>query len=575
MKKEIELFINSTHDAIIAVDKEGIITLFNRASEKLTKINENYAIGKHVKDVIKTTRLPHVLETGVSELNKRQPLGDIEIITNRMPVFDEDGKIIGAIAVFRDVTDMTSLAEEITNLKEIKGTLEAIIDSTQDAISVVDKNGIGILINPAYTRITGLSEKEVIGKECTVDLAEGDSVHLKVLKTKEPVKSARIKTGTDRKDVIVDAAPIIVNGELIGSVAVIHDLSEIKKLTSDLYQAKSIIRKLEAKYTFDDIKGTDKKIRDAIEKAKLAANTPVTVILRGESGTGKELFAHAIHNDSSRRFSQFIRVNCAAINQSLIESELFGYEEGAFTGAIKGGKLGYFEMADGGTIFLDEIAEININTQAKLLRVLQEKEIIRVGASKPIPIDVRIITATNVNLEKAIEKGLFREDLYYRLNVLPIDIPSLREHSGDIDELVIAMIERYNQEYGRNVEEISKEAIGYLKRHHWPGNIRELENYIGRVMINIKLGEKVIDMKHLTMIKDINMKKSNKLVDKVESEDVGFDEKLNLDDVIMKTEKKYIEIILQKNNFSRIKTAKDLGISVRNLYYKIEKYSIK
>lgn len=575
MKREIELFINSTHDAIIAVDGEGIITLFNRASEKLTKINENYAIGKHVKDVIKTTRLPYVLKTGKSELNRRQQLGDIEIVTNRMPVFDKDGKIIGAIAVFRDVTDITSLAEEITNLKEIKGTLEAIIDSTQDAISVVDKNGIGILINPAYTKITGLTEKEVIGKECTVDLVEGDSVHLKVLKTKKPVKSARIKAGVLKKEVIVDAAPIIVNGELIGSVAVIHDLSEIKKLTSELYQAKSIIRKLEAKYTFDDIKGTDKKIRDAIEKAKLAANTPVTVILRGESGTGKELFAHAIHNDSGRRFSQFIRVNCAAINQSLIESELFGYEEGAFTGAVKGGKLGYFEMAEGGTIFLDEIAEININTQAKLLRVLQEKEIIRVGASKSIPIDVRIITATNINLEKAIEKGTFRKDLYYRLNVLPIDIPALRDHIGDIDELVDSMVEKYNQEYGRNVEQVSKAAIGYLKKHQWPGNIRELENYIGRVMINIKLGEKVIDVKHLTLIKDMNKKDKNNEANKVELEDERFDEKLILEEVIMKTEKKYIEIILQKNNFSRIKTAKDLGISVRNLYYKIEKYSIK
>jgi len=423
MKKEIEIILNSTHDAMIAVDGKGIITLFNKAAEKLTKLKAEGVIGRYVADVIETTRLPYILKTGKSELNRKQPLGDINIITNRMPVKDEKGNIIGAVAVFRDITEILELAEEITNLKEMQSMFRAIFNSTQDAISVVDQNGIGVLVNPAYTRLTGLAVKDVVGKYCTVDIAEGESIHLKVLRTKESVKGARLRVGPNKKVVIVDAAPIIVRGELKGSVAVIHDITEIKRLTAELDHAKQIIRKLEAKYTFEDIVGSHEKLVNAIEKAKIAAQTPATVILRGESGTGKELFAHAIHNASNRKYSQFVRVNCAAISENILESELFGYEEGAFTGAVKGGKVGLFERAHGGTIFLDEIGEIKMSTQAKLLRVLQEKEIVRVGGTKPISIDVRVIAATNLDLEKAVKEGKFREDLYYRLNVIPIKIP--------------------------------------------------------------------------------------------------------------------------------------------------------
>ncbi|MBN2259642.1 MAG: sigma-54-dependent transcriptional regulator [Clostridiales bacterium] len=575
MKREIELIINSTHDAMIAVDKEGVITLFNRAAEKLTKVSSEDAIGRAIEEVVETTRLPYILKSGESELNKRQPLGDIEIITNRMPVLNESGEVVGAIAVFRDITDIVTLAEEITDLREIRGMLEAIFDATQDAISVVDKNGVGVLINPAYTRITGFSTKDIIGKKCTVDLFEGESVHLKVIASGKPIKNARLLVGVKRKEVIVDAAPIIVNDELVGSVAVIHDLSEIKHLTRELDQAKRIIRNLEAKYTFEDIKGSDKKIKDAIEKAKLAANTPVTVIVRGESGTGKELIAHAIHNASNRRYSQFVRVNCAAISETLLESELFGYKEGAFTGALKGGKIGLFEMADGGTIFLDEIAEINLNTQAKLLRVLQEREIMRVGDTKPIPIDVRIITATNVDLEKAVEEGKFRKDLYYRLNVLPINMPALREHRGDIEELVDFMIKKYNQEYGRNVVKVSKEVINILKKYEWPGNIRELENYIGRAMINIKMGEKVIDGFHLPPILNSKNATDEEMISLSQMRYKDFDSELKLNKVIELTEKNFIEKVLRKNQFNRTEAAKSLGISLRSLYYKIEKYNIK
>jgi PAS domain S-box-containing protein len=572
LRRELEVILDSTHDGMIAVDKEGIITLFNKAAERITGIKSEYAIGKPVKDVVVNTRLIHILETGEFELNRQQDLGNIKIITNRMPVKDEEGNIIGAVAVFRDITEVIELAEQITDLKEVRGLLEAIIHSTQDAISVVDNRGIGVLVNPAYTKVTGLSEKDVIGKPATVDIAEGESIHLKVLATRMPVKNARLKVGPNRKEVIAEAAPIIVDGELRGSVGVLHDVSEIIKLTNELKEAKEIIRKLEAKYTFDDIVGNNDLILAAIEKAKKAASTPATVILRGESGTGKELFAHAIHNASDRKFGQFVRVNCAALSESLLESELFGYEEGAFTGAKKGGKKGLFEQANHGTIFLDEIGEVSLSTQVKLLRVLQEREVVRVGGTKPLGINVRIIAATNMDLEKAVREGRFREDLYYRLNVIPINIPPLRQRKDDIYILALNFIRKFNQEYGRSVIDISEKAVEALSRHDWPGNVRELENVIGRSIINMKNTENIIQVKHLPPIEaffeGINEKEDFKL-------DVEESNNMTLDEFISKAEKKFIIKALKQNKNNKTLTAKELGISIRNLYYKMEKYNIK
>lgn len=350
-REELEVILTSTNDAVMAINVRGQITLFNRAAERIIGLKKSEVLGVNVAKVIKTTRLPIILQTGEAELNQKQYIGNTTIITSRIPVKDEDEKIIGAVAVFRDISEMVDLTHQIYKLKEMQSLLEGIFHSTQDAISVCDENGLGVLINPAYTRVTGFSEKDIIGKPVTTDIAEGNSVHLQVLKTKEPVKNRRLKLGPQKKEALVHAAPIIVDGELKGSVGIIHDLTEIKKLTDELIAAKQIIRKLEAKYIFDDIIADDQKMLAALEKAKQAAVTPATVLLRGESGTGKELFAHAIHNLSQRRYNQFVRVNCAAISENLLESELFGYVEGAFTGAMKGGKRGLFEEAQGGTIF--------------------------------------------------------------------------------------------------------------------------------------------------------------------------------------------------------------------------------
>ncbi|MED0654064.1 sigma-54-dependent Fis family transcriptional regulator [Anoxybacillus geothermalis] len=561
------LIFHSSHDGMIVVDEYAYITDMNESAAQLLGVDKDEVIGRHILSVLPSSGLPRVLKTRQTEFHQEVELANgKKIIATRIPIIDDSGKLFGALAVFKDITELVALAEEITDLKEIRMMLEAIIHSSEEAISVVDENGNGILINPAYTRLTGLTEEDVIGKPATADIAEGESMHMQVLKTRRPVRGARMKVGPKNRDVIVNVAPIIVDGVLKGSVGVIHDVSEIQRLTAELNRARQIIRTLEAKYSFADIIGESEEMKVAIEQAKLAAKTPATILLRGESGTGKELFAHAIHNASDRKYNKFIRVNCAAIPETLLESELFGYEEGAFSGARRGGKRGLFEEANNGSIFLDEIGELSASTQAKLLRVLQEREIVRVGGTKPIPINVRVIAATNVNLEKAIAEGAFREDLYYRLNRMPIYIPPLRARKEDIPALCRHLIQKLNQDYGRNVEGVTDEAMVKLLAYDWPGNVRELENVLGRAMIFMKFHEVMIDISHLPPLSAPSAAPS------VRPETEG--EFRPLDEMLGRYEAQLLEEALRRHRGNKTAAARALGISVRNLYYKLEKYNI-
>lgn len=453
------------------------------------------------------------------------------------------------------------------NKMDYQGMLEAVFLATQDAISVVNEKGEHILVNPAYTKITGIDYNDVIGKNALFDIEEGDSLHMKVLLSKKPVENTKLKIRPSGKTVVAQAAPIIVNGVIKGSVAVLHDISGIKDLTDKLEEAEKRLRELTYKYRPEDIIGESNSIKEVKKLIEKAAKVPATILLRGESGTGKELFANSIHAQSSRYCNNFIRVNCAALSDSLLESELFGYEEGSFTGALKGGKKGLFEEADKGTIFLDEISEISLNTQAKLLRVLQEKEIMRVGSNKNIPIDVRIIAATNVDLVKSVKEGKFREDLFYRLSILPIHIPPLRERLEDIPLLTKSFIAKFNDEYGRNVVGISSEALNILMEHNWPGNVRELENTIGRSIIYMNINEKVINMVHLPHL--YANKNNNRDCVVFVNEEVTA-----LNDVLDKAESEYIKNVYMKYDKNKTHTAKVLGISLRSLYYKMEKHNI-
>lgn len=378
--------------------------------------------------------------------------------------------------------------ERLMEFKKIQGEFSAILSSMQEAIEVADINGTIKYVNPAFTRITGIPEEERIGKN--IFELSPDGALATVLKTGKMVFGQRTKVGGCKADVVSTSTPIIVDGKMEGGVVVFQHFSDMMNLMEELKKSTTIIENLTdklgqvttSKYTFSDIIGNSTEMKKCINLAKRSAQSDSTVLLLGESGTGKELFAHAIHASSIRRENPFIKVNCAAIPETLLESEFFGYAKGAFTGAVKS-KIGKFELAHGGTIFLDEIGDMSLLLQAKLLRVLQEMEFERVGGNQTIKVDVRVIAATNRNLRKLIREGKFREDLYYRLNVVEITIPPLRAHKEDLPALVNNLITKLNRKLGKNVKGLSKDAEEVLFSYDWPGNVRELENVIERVMV--------------------------------------------------------------------------------------------
>ncbi|MCF8029981.1 MAG: sigma 54-interacting transcriptional regulator [Desulfohalobiaceae bacterium] len=571
MSGELGLLFDTLPMGLVAVDHRGIIRIFNCEASRLLATPADQALGRSIREVVPNTRIPHVLQSRTRELNQRQIIEDTTILTSRLPILNAEAGLLGAVAVFQDNSEFLRLAEEVTNLRDTRSLLEAVINSTQDAISVVDENGTGIMINPAYTRLTGLSEDQVLNKPATVDIAEGESVHLKVLSQKKPVTGVSMKVGPHRRPVIVDGAPILVGNKLKGSVGVIHDLSEIYRLAEELEKAKRHIRSLETKYCFQDIVGSSPKIRETVEQARRAATTPATVLLQGDSGTGKELFAHAIH-EASGRPGQFVRVSCAAIAESLLESELFGHVPGAFTGSSRKVRKGYFETAHKGTLFLDEIGELSFYLQSKLLRVLQEKEIVRVGDSEPISVDTRFIVATNKDLEQEIKQGRFREDLYYRLKVMPIHIPDLNRRKEDIPELADFLLGRINQEYGRNIRGISPRALDILQEYNWPGNVRELENVLRRATISMNIADTQIRPEHLPpLTPPLQL--------------VGLDADLaeqdrpwpnkTLPQMRREWERQMLEKALRKTDGSRSRAAELLGISIRSLHDKLSRYGLR
>ena len=582
--QDLALLLTSISDGVIAIDTRHRISLFNPAAGDILGIDHRDALGRNIEDVLPVTRLPAVLEAGSNELNQQLSLRNVRILTNRYVLRDHRGDVIGAAAVFRDISELQRLAEEITNLREVRLLNEAIFESTQDAISVVDENGKGVMVNAAYTRVTGLQQEEVLGKPCTVDIVSGESIHLKVLQSGEAVRSQRLRVGRYRRDVMVDANPIVVDGTIRGSVAVIKDVSELRRLHAQLADARAQLRSRDARYTFDTVVGEEPAFLEVIRKARVAAGTPATVLLQGESGTGKELFAHAIHNASERRNARFIRVNCAALSEGVLESELFGYVGGAFTGSRREGRRGLFEEAHGGTIFLDEIGLMGVETQAKLLRVLQEHEVRRVGGTSAIPIDVRVIAATNMDLAKQIQSGRFREDLYYRLLVVPVIIPPLRDRRADIPLLAQALLAKINGEYGRVVTEIDGGAERLLVEYRWPGNVRELENVLRRGVIAMRVDETALQREHLPPLTDNPVGCEDDEVgprgvpvlpgDPPRDEVVAPDLVEPLESVLASAERRHIQAALRRHGGNRTRTAKALGISLRSLQYKMRRHGI-
>lgn len=459
--------------------------------------------------------------------------------------------------------------------------MQNILHEVEEGIHIVDKNGTTLVYNKAMERIEGLESEQVVGKylldvfptwqiENSTLLSainKQQSVH-KEMQSYLNLKGKKITT-------MNTTFPIFHEGIVIGAVEIAKNLTNVNNMSEQILELQERLMKPEKTkkratvyYDFDSILGNNKKLLEAIKMAKRAAMSSSSVLIEGETGTGKELFAQSVHSGSIRSEKPFIAQNCAAFPESLLESILFGTVKGSFTGALD--KPGLFEQANGGTLLLDEINSMSVTLQAKLLRVLQEGYIRRIGGSKDVIVDVRILATTNESLIDLVEKGEFRKDLFYRLNVINIKIPSLRERLDDVKLLSEHFIRLYNEKLGKDVWMIGKDIEALFQDYTWPGNIRELQNMIETAM-NMVIDEHVITKEHLAH-------KMEEL-DHRRSQDVSQQSKIDLSNGINEylegLEKQLIKEQLQKFSNNISKTAKTLKISRQNLQYKIKKYELE
>ena len=434
----------------------------------------------------------------------------------------------------------------------------------------MNRDGVITMVNRSFEEIHGVPSERAVGRHVT-EVIENTRMHI-VAQTGIAELGELQKIGNMR--VVVSRIPLYRNGKCVGAAGKIdfQDLGQVNRLA---HKVEHLQKELEAlrknkgavapdvRFSFADVVALSPASREAKATALRAAPQDSTVLLLGESGVGKEVFAHAIHAFSTRASEPFVRVNCSAIQETLFESELFGYEDGAFTGARKGGKQGKFEMADGGTIFLDEIGDVPLSVQAKLLRVLQEREIEKVGSEQVLKVDVRVIAATNQELTRLAEEGKFRRDLYYRLSVIPIRIPPLRERHEDVPELVRIFWEELKRRHGIYHKALSPEAQKLLERYEWPGNIRELHNVLERALTIVV--EPTISDEQVRMI----------MVGAREARDeFCLSEDCGLSDLVEQTERRALGFALARTNNNRLQAAKLLGISRALLYKKMHAYGM-
>ncbi len=460
------------------------------------------------------------------------------------------------------------------NNMDMNSDLAKLIIEHLDGVVVTDPQGRYVYVNEAWSDMMGGITLEDVKGKFVHDIIPETKIDL-VLQSKQPVTGhVIISKGPKKTEAFSSYIPIVKDGKLVaGFIHVIMSgmknavdfSSKVNSMINQIEYYKEELRKIRgAKYSIDNIIGESPEIRKMKDVIINAANSNSTVLIEGETGTGKELVAHSVHDLSNRSFGPFIKVNCAAIPPGLLESEFFGYDEGAFTGAKKGGKEGKFEMANSGSLFLDEINQMPLVLQPKLLRALQEKEIERVGGEGSVPINVRIIAASNVSLEKMVKEKSFRSDLFYRLNVIKIVIPPLRKRKEDIPLISDNLLDRLNFELGMSVPGISDEAKSRFMGYDWPGNIRELQNVIERAM-NMSRG-KALEWKHFSSYFE------NKKVNKYAG--IGENGEFSIKSMKEELEKETIIEALDVCENNKTQAAKLLEISRTLLYKKIAKYGI-
>lgn len=559
-------------DGILAINKDNQIIVFNKAASRITGYSEGEVLSK-TSDIIinpsddSTLLISKSINTGeifsnISMSLSRKDGNVLSVIASITPVVQPDKKIIGIIIVFRDAFEMDSLYrslnEKNSEIIEEKNKLETIFNSLLEGTFTIDLDWRITSFNKAAEGITGCTFSEAIGKKYwEVFPSENGNEDVKLKAFIEDHQQTLLRETTIfRKDgsrvlVRINSAPLMnANGDKIGRVVTFEDISVVRNLS----------KHIEERFHFKNIIGRSKPMQRVFSMMENVIDTDSTVLLTGQSGTGKEIIARAIHLNSERKSEPFIAVNCTAFAETLLESELFGHEKGAFTGAIKA-KPGRFELASNGTLFLDEIGDIPLSIQVKLLRVLENRQFERVGGTKTISLKARIITATHRNLEKEILNGKFREDLFYRINVINIHLPSLYERKDDIPSLVNHFMDKFNHKFKKDIHYISPNALKVISHYKWPGNIRELENAIEHAFV--VCNSDAIKTEHLPA-------RLQPIIDELNLSENGNAPNTPLQNI----ELQLIKDTLAKFDGNRSRTAASLGINKSTLWRKMKKYNL-
>jgi PAS domain S-box-containing protein len=571
----IEQIFNATSNGLIATDTEGRIITVNEQACKIVDMTRDELLDRNISDLLPLTGplVMKCLQTGRLQLGKQIFDKNLDLVVDITPI-RENGKIRGAVSSFQKMRQFEYTAKKLESYKKLIQQLEAIFASSSDGLWVCDGNGKVIKINKASEKLNGVKLKDVVGKKSQQMIREGvidRSAVLEVLSTKRKVIIMQHLPKT-KKYVLVTATPVFdKKGNIFLIVLNERDLTQLNIASKKLEQARMIserykdellqLRMLELKdQAFIAKDNKMKQVLDAI--LKLARMEASNILIMGESGTGKGLLAKMFHENSNWRKNPFIQINCAALPENLLEAELFGYEKGAFTGASEQGKVGLFELAHNGTLFLDEIGDMPLSVQVKLLKYLDDHEILRLGGIKSKKINCKIIAATNRDLETQVRKKRFREDLFYRLNTFTIKIPPLRERIEDVLEHVNHFLSEFNKTY-QSKKRISVKGFEFLKTYHFPGNVRELKNFIKQAVV----------FSEADLLDDFIFEKLQQSSQKL---GVSFEEKkgrVNLTDNITAVERELLKSAISKCNSTQ-EVADYLGISQPTAFRKLKKHGL-
>ena len=566
----LKIILTSIPMGIFVVDREKKIVNCNESGLKMIKSTPEKVMNVPAELIFNGEHINNVFTKGKTILNQLQITNEMGVLVDYSPIPNFDQSIEGMVIIVQDLPMVEDMAMEIEYIKDLNKDLHAILSSIYDEILVV--NHKGELIRYSETVINdfwGSNLKDLLGKNL-LDLEKkglfSPSVTRLVLEKQKKVSVVQ-ETKSGRKILAVGNPVFNENGELHRIIIASRDITEATRLKTELHEIKKISEQY--KKELDDFKNKDRflkkliycspKMEQIINQAKKIADFSSNVLISGESGVGKEVIAQAIHQLGNRSSKPFLKLNCGAIPETLLESELFGYTKGAFTGADKNGKEGYFKRADQGILFLDEIGEMPLHLQVKLLRVLQEQEVIPIGSTIPMKINVQIIAATNKSLEKMVESGTFREDLFYRLNVIPLRVPSLRERMEDVPVLAFHFLQQLNEKYNKNYH-LTPDALNLLEFYSWPGNVRELQNMIERLVVSAD--DPVIEAEFVSkfLTPGYDFKKSKPVITRV----------LPLQEALHSVEEQLI-LLAMKQYKTTTKAAKALGISQSSVSRKYQK----